>query len=105
MIAPSLKRLHRDAAQLAVRAEMLEKAWRIFDLAAATCAHTGAEGRLALKGGTAHNLFVAETMPRLSVDADFHVVGAPDRRMISRLQCHNGGRHSSPVTRVALPPE
>jgi predicted nucleotidyltransferase component of viral defense system len=35
--------------------------------------------RLALKGGTAINLFCTQSFPRLSVDLDFNYIGSPDK--------------------------
>ena len=40
--------------------------------------------RLALKGGTAINLFCTDQFPRLSVDLDFNYIGAADRQIMQQ---------------------
>ena len=58
--------------------EPLEKVLRLIDLLNALRAHPFLGPRLALKGGTALNLFIFD-LPRLSVDIDLHYIGAADR--------------------------
>ena len=57
---------------------MLEKAARLLAVLDAIRAHPGLKGKLALKGGTALNLFIFD-VPRLSVDIDLNYVGARSR--------------------------
>ncbi len=54
---------------------MLEKSVRLLTLLNAFCEHPQLAGKLALKGGTALNLFLFD-VPRLSVDIDLNYVGA-----------------------------
>jgi predicted nucleotidyltransferase component of viral defense system len=58
--------------------EPLEKVLRLIDLLNALRAHPFLGPRLALKGGTALNLFIFD-LPRLSVDIDLNYIGAADR--------------------------
>ena len=60
------------------RAYMLEKSVRLLALLDAIRDHPLLDGKLALKGGTALNLFVFG-IPRLSVDIDLNYVGAASR--------------------------
>ena len=74
----SRERLRREAAATGFRAEILEKVARLLDLLDGIARHPYLKGRLALKGGTALNLFVFD-VPRLSVDIDLNYVGQLDR--------------------------
>jgi len=73
-----LEDLQREAAATGFLAETLEKALRLLSLLEALRSHPYLRTRLALKGGTALNLFIFDT-PRLSVDVDLNYVGALDR--------------------------
>jgi len=70
--------IRREAARDGWRPEAFEKVARLLDLLVALRAHPYLRPRLALKGGTALNLFVLDA-PRLSVDIDLNVVGAATR--------------------------
>ena len=70
--------LAAEAEATGFRIEMLEKSVRLLTLLNAFCEHPQLAGKLALKGGTALNLFVFD-VPRLSVDIDLNYVGAVDR--------------------------
>lgn len=59
-------------------AEPLEKVLRLMSLLGALTSHPFLKPRIALKGGTALNLFHFE-VPRLSVDIDLNYIGAVDR--------------------------
>jgi predicted nucleotidyltransferase component of viral defense system len=59
-------------------AEPLEKVFRLMALLDALNSHPFLKTRIALKGGTAINLFHF-AVPRLSVDIDLNYVGAADR--------------------------
>jgi hypothetical protein len=60
------------------RPEILEKAIHLLSLLEMLNSHPQIKGKLALKGGTALNLFLLE-VPRLSVDIDLNYVGSCDR--------------------------
>lgn len=65
------------------RAEMVEKVLHLLNLLNVLNSHPYLKGKLALKGGTALNLFVLK-IPRLSVDIDLNYVGALDHdKMLS----------------------
>ena len=74
----SLTDLQRLAGSTGFRAETLEKVLILLDLLDAIRAQPYAGPRVALKGGTALNLFALDS-PRLSVDIDLNYVGAVDR--------------------------
>jgi predicted nucleotidyltransferase component of viral defense system len=66
------------AKTIGFRAEMLEKVIRLIELLNELFDNTFLKQRLALKGGTALNLFYFD-LPRLSVDIDLNYIGAIDR--------------------------
>ena len=70
--------LAAEAETTGFRPDVLEKAIQLLDLLEAIQSHPFLRGKLALKGGTALNLFVFD-VPRLSVDIDLNYVGAVDR--------------------------
>jgi len=70
--------LEREAAATGFAADTLEKVIRLLSLLNALRSHPFLKGRIALKGGTALNLFVFD-VPRLSVDIDLNYIGARDR--------------------------
>jgi hypothetical protein len=70
--------LAREVAATGFGAEPLEKVFRLMALLDALNSHPYLKTRLALKGGTAVNLFHFD-VPRLSVDIDLNYVGAADR--------------------------
>ncbi len=70
--------LAREAAASGFQAEPLEKVILLMELLEAIRSHPFLKGRVALKGGTALNLFVFD-VPRLSVDIDLNYTGAVDR--------------------------
>ena len=73
--------LQRAAAETGFQVEPLEKVFQLLDLLEALWSHPFLKERLALKGGTALNLFLLE-LPRLSVDLDLNVIGAADREIM-----------------------
>jgi len=75
-ISPEILTVEAEATGF--RAEMLEKSVRMLALLDAIRDHPLLDGKLALKGGTALNLFVFN-VPRLSVDIDLNYVGAASR--------------------------
>ena len=70
--------VNRAASTTGFQAEPLEKVIRLLELLEGLWSHPFLKPRLALKGGTALNLFAAE-LPRLSVDIDLNYVGTADR--------------------------
>ena len=74
----SPERLAAEAEATGFRPDFLEKAVQLLGLLEAIQSHPFLRGKLALKGGTALNLFVFD-VPRLSVDIDLNYVGAEDR--------------------------
>ncbi len=74
----SAERLAADAAATGFRPDMLEKAIQLLGLLDVMQSHPSLKGKLALKGGTALNLFVFD-VPRLSVDIDLNYVGSESR--------------------------
>ncbi|HEX4044967.1 MAG TPA: nucleotidyl transferase AbiEii/AbiGii toxin family protein [Gammaproteobacteria bacterium] len=72
----------QDIAKTAgFRAEMLEKVIRLIELLNELFDNTFLKQRLALKGGTALNLFYFN-LPRLSVDIDLNYIGSVDRNIM-----------------------
>jgi len=63
------------------RTDILEKVGLLIHLLEALRSHPFLKRRLALKGGTALNLFILE-VPRLSIDIDLNYVGASDRKVM-----------------------
>lgn len=76
---PSIERLEAEAEATGFRVDMLEKVVRLLGVLEGVRDHPFLQGRLALKGGTALNLFVFD-VPRLSVDIDLNYVGSVGRR-------------------------
>lgn len=74
----SLERLLETAYATGFRPEMLEKVIQLLHLLRAIQEHPDLSGKLALKGGTALNLFHSD-IPRLSVDLDLNYVGEVER--------------------------
>lgn len=74
----SKERLTAEAASSGFRPEVLEKAILLLGLLRGLGRHPFLKGKLALKGGSALNLFLFD-MPRLSVDADLNYIGSVER--------------------------
>lgn len=74
----SPEKLAAVAESTGFRLEMIEKAAHLLHLLNALQSHPFIKGKLALKGGTALNLFFFN-IPRLSVDIDLNYVGTEDR--------------------------
>ncbi len=70
--------LMREAAASGFQPEPLEKVIHILELLEALRSHPFLKDRVALKGGTALNVFLFD-LPRLSVDIDLNYIGAVDR--------------------------
>jgi len=78
MSAPSAQTLQRIAAETRLPAATLEKVLRLLDVLQAIAEDRDLKSRVALKGGTALNVFHLR-LDRLSVDIDLNYVGAVDR--------------------------
>jgi predicted nucleotidyltransferase component of viral defense system len=76
MLSP--EQLRHAAAHAGYPVESYEKVYTLVRVLDGLRAHPFLGSRLALKGGTAINLFVLD-LPRLSVDIDLNVIGAADR--------------------------
>lgn len=74
-----LDSLIAEAEETGFQVSMLEKSYRLLGLLDALNSHPFLKDKLALKGGTALNLFIFD-VPRLSVDIDLNYVGATDRQ-------------------------
>lgn len=70
--------LQREAAATGFLPQALEKVIRLLELLEGLRSHPFLKTRIALKGGTALNLFIS-SVPRLSVDIDLNYTGGPDR--------------------------
>ncbi len=74
----SQNRLNKYARKTGFRPDVLEKVAQLLTLLDAIQSHPFLKGKLALKGGTALNLFLLD-VPRLSVDIDLNYIGDRDR--------------------------
>jgi predicted nucleotidyltransferase component of viral defense system len=83
----SREQLQRAAADSGFQVESYEKVYMLVRLLEAIRTHPFLGSRLALKGGTAINLFVLD-LPRLSVDIDLNYVGAADRQTMRAERPH-----------------
>jgi predicted nucleotidyltransferase component of viral defense system len=72
-----------QAQQTGFRAEVLEKVFQLFHLLQNLNSHPALQNHLALKGGTALNLFHFP-LPRLSVDIDLNYIGSVTREELDR---------------------
>ncbi len=78
MASPSLQTLQRVAQETGHDPGTLEKVLRLLDILQGISHDPVLSGRLALKGGTALNVFYLQ-LDRLSVDIDLNYIGALDR--------------------------
>ncbi len=74
----SRERLAAEATATGFRPDVLEKVIQFLNLLEAFQSHPFLKGRIALKGGTAINIFLFN-LPRLSVDVDLNYIGSGDR--------------------------
>ena len=74
----SRERILAESQTTGFRPDVLEKVIHLLNLLERFNNHPFLKDRLALKGGTALNLFVFD-LPRLSVDIDLNYIGSPDR--------------------------
>lgn len=75
----SNEQLFHNARKWGYKPEILEKVYRLLDVFQQIMSVPFLQEKLALKGGTALNLFYFEQLPRLSVDIDLNYIGAIDR--------------------------
>ena len=83
MALPTVETLQRAAAQTGYPLNTLEKVGRLLDMLAEINCDPVLANRLALKGGTALNVFYLD-LARLSVDIDFNYIGALDRTAMKK---------------------
>lgn len=74
--------LKLEAENKGYRPEILEKVYLLLDFLRMMMDVPFLKERLALKGGTAINLFCADQLPRLSVDLDLNYIGSVDRAIM-----------------------
>ena len=72
----SREKLLQESEATGFRPEIIEKVFHLLHLLESLCSHPFLKGRIALKGGTALNLFIFD-LPRLSVDIDLNYIGSP----------------------------
>lgn len=84
MLTISDQVLKQEAKKQGYRPEMIEKVYHLLDLLEEFMAVPYLADRLALKGGTAINLFCIDQFPRLSVDLDFNYIGAVDKNIMQQ---------------------
>lgn len=77
----SKEQLLQQASITDFRPEMFEKVWYLMALLNGIYAHPYLKNRVALKGGTALNLF-SFPLPRLSVDIDLNYIGQTDKNLM-----------------------
>ncbi len=84
MLRMSEQELKQEAQFKGYRPEMLEKVYHLLNLLEEFMSVSYLSERIALKGGTAINLFCTDQFPRLSVDLDFNYVGAIDKNIMQQ---------------------
>jgi predicted nucleotidyltransferase component of viral defense system len=72
----SKEKLFQESEATGFRLEIVEKVFHLLHLLESLFSHPFLKGRLALKGGTALNLFLFD-LPRLSIDIDLNYIGGP----------------------------
>ncbi len=85
--------LMREAADAGFQKDPFEKVIRLTELLESLRSHPFLKPRIALKGGTALNLFVFD-VPRLSVDIDLNYIGARPRSSRARGRQTGGALRS-----------
>lgn len=84
MLMTSKETLKSEAKFRGYHPEILEKVYRLLDLLENFMAVPYLKERMALKGGTAINLFCTNMLPRLSVDLDFNYIGSVERDVMKQ---------------------
>ena len=98
------------AATLGFRTDSLEKVFRLLSLLETLRSNALLRPRIALKGGTALNLFLFE-VPRLSVDIGLNYIGSGDRdtMLVDKPKVEQAiaavcGREGHRTKRITQPP-
>ena len=91
----SPERLAAEAEATGFRPDVLEKVAQLLTLLNALRSHPFLGGKLALKGGTALNLFIFN-VPRLSVDIDLNYIGTENRDGMLAERPTDGCRRNTP---------
>ena len=78
----SKEQLMKQAHTEGYKPEILEKVYRLLDVFQQIISVPFLKERMALKGGTALNLFCLANLPRLSVDIDLNYIGSLDREIM-----------------------
>jgi len=78
----SRERLLQESEATGFRPEIIEKVFHMLHLLENLSRHPFLKGRIALKGGTALNLFLFD-LPRLSVDIDLNYIGSHQLEVMS----------------------
>jgi predicted nucleotidyltransferase component of viral defense system len=84
-VRTSAEQINAQAAALDFEPQAMEKVARLLELLDAIATVPLLSRHLVLKGGTALNLFLLD-LPRLSVDIDLNLVGAPSREEMQALR-------------------
>lgn len=93
--------VQRAAVDSGFHVDSLEKAWMLVRLLSMMNTHPFMGSRVALKGGTALNLFVFD-VPRLSVDIDVNYIGATDRATMTTERPKLDGALQQVASRLGL---
>lgn len=78
----SKEKILQESEFTGFRLEIVEKGFRLLHLLESLFSHPFLKGRLALKGGTALNLFLFD-LPRLSIDIDLNYIGGPELEVMT----------------------
>jgi len=97
------EQIQRAAGEMGFASDTLEKVWMLLGILKLVNAHPFLGPRVALKGGTALNLFVFN-LPRLSVDIDLNYVGATDRATMMVERPKIDAALEQVIGRAGLPP-
>jgi len=84
MLQISSNELKMEAKKNGYRPEIVEKVYHLLNLLEEIMAIPYLSNRLALKGGTAINLFFSKQFPRLSVDIDLNYIGSVDKEIMKQ---------------------
>lgn len=84
MLTISEQQLKQESKSRGYRPEMIEKVYHLLYLLEDFMEVPYLSERLALKGGTAINLFCTDEFPRLSVDLDFNYIGDVDKQVMQK---------------------
>ena len=80
----------------------LEKVYRLLEVLKEISQHPLLSKGLALKGGTAINLFIFDC-PRLSIDLDFNFIGASSKEEADKTRKEVASRHCLKTLSLPIP--